>query len=80
MFGYVSINPQALGEAEKHRFRAFYCGLCRVLLLKNRRNRSGMAERFSQTGSHKRGASGSGKYVNTGTEKGECAFIRPNIT
>lgn len=31
MFGYVSINPQALTEAEKRRFRAFYCGLCRVL-------------------------------------------------
>lgn len=31
MFGYVSINPQALSEDEKHRFRAFYCGLCRVL-------------------------------------------------
>ena len=31
MFGYVYINPQALTEAEKRRFRAFYCGLCRVL-------------------------------------------------
>lgn len=31
MFGYVSINPQALSEAEKQRFRAFYCGLCHVL-------------------------------------------------
>ena len=31
MFGYVSINHQALTEAEKRRFRAFYCGLCRVL-------------------------------------------------
>ena len=31
MFGYVSVNPQALGEEERRRFRAFYCGLCRVL-------------------------------------------------
>lgn len=31
MFGYVSVNPQALSEAERLRFRSFYCGLCRVL-------------------------------------------------
>lgn len=31
MFGYVSINPQALSEEEKQRFRSFYCGLCHVL-------------------------------------------------
>jgi len=31
VFGYVNVNPQALSEAEKQRFRAFYCGLCHVL-------------------------------------------------
>lgn len=31
MFGYVSVNPQALTEAEQQRFRSFYCGLCRTL-------------------------------------------------
>ena len=31
MFGYVSVNPQALSEAEQQRFRAFYCGLCHTL-------------------------------------------------
>lgn len=31
MFGYVSVNPQALDEAQKRRFRAFYCGLCHAL-------------------------------------------------
>lgn len=31
MFGYVTVNPQALTEEEKARFRAFYCGLCHVL-------------------------------------------------
>lgn len=31
MFGYVSINPQALTEEDMKRFRAAYCGLCHVL-------------------------------------------------
>ena len=31
MFGYVSINPQALSQPEQQRFRALYCGLCRTL-------------------------------------------------
>ncbi|MBQ9195963.1 MAG: hypothetical protein IJ157_01875 [Clostridia bacterium] len=31
MFGYVSVNPQQLTEAERLRFRGFYCGLCHVL-------------------------------------------------
>lgn len=31
MFGYVSINPEALEEAEQKRFRAAYCGLCHEL-------------------------------------------------
>ena len=31
MFGYVSVNPKALSEEERLRFRAFYCGLCRDL-------------------------------------------------
>ena len=31
MFGYVAINPQALNEQQKQRFRAFYCGLCHAL-------------------------------------------------
>ena len=31
MFGYVSVNPQALSEEQKRRFRGFYCGLCHVL-------------------------------------------------
>ncbi len=31
MFGYVTVNYSALGEEEKARFRACYCGLCRTL-------------------------------------------------
>jgi len=31
MFGYVTINPAALPEEERARFRACYCGLCHVL-------------------------------------------------
>ena len=31
MFGYVSVNPQALSEMERKRFRALYCGLCKTL-------------------------------------------------
>lgn len=31
MFGYISVNCKTLSDAEKTRFRAFYCGLCHVL-------------------------------------------------
>ena len=31
MFGYVITNAQALPKERQNRFRAFYCGLCRVL-------------------------------------------------
>ena len=31
MFGYVSVNPKALSEEGRQRFRAAYCGLCREL-------------------------------------------------
>lgn len=31
MFGYVAINPEALGEEERQRYQALYCGLCRKL-------------------------------------------------
>ena len=31
MFGYVTVNREALSEAEERRFRAFYCGLCHAL-------------------------------------------------
>lgn len=31
MFGYVLVNPQALDEAQKQRFRVCYCGLCQEL-------------------------------------------------
>ena len=31
MFGYVLVNPQALSDAERQRFRGFYCGLCHAL-------------------------------------------------
>ncbi|MBQ8955298.1 MAG: hypothetical protein IJ048_14420 [Clostridia bacterium] len=34
MYGYVSINRQALSEEEVERYRAFYCGLCRALRLR----------------------------------------------
>ena len=34
VYGYVSINRQALSEAEYERYRAFYCGLCRALRLR----------------------------------------------
>ncbi len=42
MFGYVSINPEALEEAEQKRFRAAYCGLCHAL-----RERYGNAGRLT---------------------------------
>lgn len=31
MFGYVMINRETLSEAERKRFSAYYCGLCRAL-------------------------------------------------
>lgn len=31
MFGYVTINQSDLTEAEKTRYQAYYCGLCRAL-------------------------------------------------
>ena len=31
MFGYVKPNLTDLTEAEKQRYRAFYCGLCHAL-------------------------------------------------
>ncbi len=31
MFGYVKINPQALPEDRKKRYRELYCGLCRTI-------------------------------------------------
>ncbi len=31
MFGYININPEALGEAARERYQAYYCGLCRTL-------------------------------------------------
>lgn len=31
MFGYVTVNPAELDEAQKARFAAYYCGLCRRL-------------------------------------------------
>ena len=34
MYGYVSINRQALSDEEFERYRAFYCGLCRALRLR----------------------------------------------
>lgn len=42
MFGYISINCKTLTDAEKARFRAFYCGLCHVL-----KARHGNAGRFT---------------------------------
>lgn len=38
MFGYIVANAQALPKERQARFRAIYCGLCRVL-----RNRHGLA-------------------------------------
>ncbi|HIS04311.1 MAG TPA: hypothetical protein IAA75_10515 [Candidatus Pullichristensenella avicola] len=31
MFGYVTVNPEALTQAQRDRFQAVYCGLCRRL-------------------------------------------------
>ncbi len=31
MYGYVSVNRQALSDGEFARYRAYYCGLCRAL-------------------------------------------------
>ena len=31
MFGYVTVNREELSEADKARYSAFYCGLCRTL-------------------------------------------------
>ncbi|MCL6458386.1 MAG: DUF5685 family protein [Gorillibacterium sp.] len=31
MFGYITMNPDQLQEAEKERYQAVYCGLCRKL-------------------------------------------------
>ena len=31
MFGYITINGEALTEEEKARYRTYYCGLCRAL-------------------------------------------------
>ena len=42
MYGYVSINRQALSDAEFERFRAYYCGLCRAL-----KRRFGQISRFT---------------------------------
>jgi len=44
MFGYVTINKNSLPEAEYHRFRGWYCGLCREL-----RIRHGSLSRLSLT-------------------------------
>ena len=32
MFGYVTINPAELGERNRLRYQAYYCGLCRTLM------------------------------------------------
>ncbi|MBO4886243.1 MAG: hypothetical protein J5602_13100 [Clostridia bacterium] len=42
MYGYVSINRQALSDGEYERFKAYYCGLCRAL-----RQRNGQLSRFT---------------------------------
>ncbi len=42
MFGYISIQPQALSAEQTGRYRAHYCGLCRVL-----RDRAGAAGRLA---------------------------------
>lgn len=31
MFGYITMNPQALSSEEKERYKQYYCGLCRQL-------------------------------------------------
>ena len=31
MFGYVTVNPEALTQPQRDRYQAFYCGLCRRL-------------------------------------------------
>ena len=33
MFGYVTVNSEALNDKEKARFREVYCGVCRELKL-----------------------------------------------
>lgn len=44
MFGYVRPSQQRLSEADKQRFGAIYCGLCRTLS-----TRCGTAARFTST-------------------------------
>ena len=34
MFGYVSINKLELKVKEYYRYRAYYCGLCRMLKMR----------------------------------------------
>lgn len=31
MFGYITINPEALSETMRGRYQAYYCGLCKTL-------------------------------------------------
>ena len=42
MYGYVTINRQALADGEFARYRAYYCGLCHAL-----RQRTGQLSRFT---------------------------------
>ena len=35
MFGYVTVNPKELSEEQYRRYKAVYCGLCRVLRQKH---------------------------------------------
>lgn len=42
MFGYIAVQPQALTEEAKTRYRSRYCGLCRAL-----RDRAGAAGRLA---------------------------------
>ncbi|MFQ9797598.1 MAG: DUF5685 family protein [Clostridia bacterium] len=35
MFGYVSINKLELKVKEYYRYRAYYCGLCRMLKMRS---------------------------------------------
>ena len=42
MYGYISINRQALSDEEYERYKAYYCGLCRAL-----RERNGQLSRFT---------------------------------